>query len=117
MARPFSYPKRKLRKMVNNGDYKEALEFGNNIESEFSDDPDFLFIMGSIYYMLENADNSIHYFDRVLQINDSDTETLHLKANVHLAIGEKADARKCCDRILDIDPDHDGARSIIRNLD
>ena len=113
----FSYPKRKLRKMVNKGDYKEALEFGNSLEEKFSEDPDFLFIMGSIYYMLENADNAIHYFDRSLQFNDSDTETLFLKANVHYAIKELDDAKECCKRILEIDPEHNGARNLLKNFE
>lgn len=117
MVSLFKYPKRKLRKMIKNGDYKEALEFGNGIEEKFSDDPDFLFIMGSIYYMLESADNAIHYFDRVLQINDSDTETLLLKANIHHAIREHGDARRCCERILEVDPDHNDAKSLLRAMD
>jgi len=113
----FSYPKRKLKKMVKNGDYKEALEFGNSLEEKFSQDPDFLFIMGSIYYMIENADNAIHYFDRVLQINDSDTESLLLKANVHFALEENNEVRQCCNRILEIDSEHNEAKRLLKSLD
>ena len=113
----FSYPKRKLRKMVNKGDYKEALEFGNTLEEKFSNDPDFLFIMGSIYYMLENADNAIHQFDRALQFYDGDTETLFLKANVHYAINEYDDARECCEKILEIDPEHNDARNLLKSME
>ena len=110
------YPKRKLRRLARNGDYREALEFGNGIEEKFADDPDFLFIMGGIYYMLENGNNAIHYFERVLQINDSDTETLFLKAHAHIGLQEGDDARKCCKKILEIDPDHNDARSLLRSL-
>lgn len=117
MVSLFRYPKRKLRKMVQKGDYREALEFGNSIEEKFSQDADFLFIMGSIYYMLENADNAIHYFDRSLQINDSDTETLLLKANVHFALKENDDVRECCNKILEIDPEHNDAKNLLENLD
>ena len=117
MTALFRFPKRKLRKMVNKGDYKEALEFGNSLEEKFSNDPDFLFIMGSIYYMLENADNAIHYFDRSLQFNDSDTETLFLKANVHYAINEYEDARECCNKILEIDSEHNDARNLLESMD
>lgn len=112
----FNYPKRKLRKMVKNGDFKEAIEFGNSLEEKLGRDPDFLFIMGSIYYTIENADNAIHYFDRVLQIHDFDTEALYLKANVHFAIKEHKDAKECCTRILDIDPDHNGAKELLRAI-
>lgn len=117
MVSLFRYPKRKLRKMVQKGDFREALEFGNSIEEKFSQDADFLFIMGSIYYMLENADNAIHYFDRSLQINDSDTETLLLKANVHFALKENDDVRECCNKILEIDPEHNDAKNLLENLD
>ena len=48
----FSYPKRKLRKLINEGEYEQAIELGNDLEEKFSDDPDFLFIMGSMYYIL-----------------------------------------------------------------
>ena len=113
----FSYPKRKLRKMVKNGEYREALEFGESIEERFSADPDFLFIMGSIYYILENGDNALHYFERALAINDSDTETLALKASLHYARGEAAEARTCCERIQGIDPDHMASRDMLRDLD
>ena len=37
----FSYPKRKLRKLINQGEYEMAIEFGNELESKFSHDPDF----------------------------------------------------------------------------
>ncbi len=112
----FRYPKRKLRKLANNGEYRKALEFGDSIEQDYSRDPDFLFIMGSIYYMIENADSAIHYFDRVLQINDSDIDALWLKANAHLSLGETGDVCRCCDRILEVDPDHNGAKEILEDL-
>lgn len=113
----FRYPKRKLRKMVKNGDYREALEFGEGIEEEFSADPDFLFIMGSIYYILENGDNALHYFERALAINASDTETLALKASLHYSRGEAPEARACCERVLEVDPDHMASRDMLRDLD
>ena len=48
----FSYPKRKLRKLINEGEYEQAIKFGNELEQKFSNDPDFLFIMGSMYLSL-----------------------------------------------------------------
>ena len=113
----FRYPKRKLRKMVKNGDYREALEFGEGIEEAFSADPDFLFIMGSIYYILENGDNALHYFERALAINGSDIETLALKASLHYSRGEAPEARACCERALEVDPDHMASRDMLRDLD
>ena len=103
--------------MVKNGDYREALEFGESIEDEFASDPDYLFIMGGIYYMLENGDNALHYFERALAINSSDIETLALKASLHYSRGEAPEARACCERALDVDPDHMASRDMLRDLD
>ena len=55
----FSYPKRRLKKLLRDGEYKEALEFGYSIEEKYSNDPDFFFIMGSIYYILDDAKNAL----------------------------------------------------------
>lgn len=111
----FNYPKRRLKKLVKEGEYKEALEFGKSIEEKFSDDPDFFFIMGSIYYILEDAQNSIHYFDKALAISEYDTEALLLKANVHLYLKENKAVKDCCNKILQVDPDNKGAKEILNN--
>jgi len=42
----FSHPKRRLKKLLRDGEYKEALEFGYSIEEKYSDDPDFFFHYG-----------------------------------------------------------------------
>jgi len=113
----FSYPKRKLKKFVKEGEYKEALEFGKSIEGKYSDDPDFLFIMGSIYYLLDDAQNSISYFDRVLKINENDVEALLLKANVHLFLKENDVALDCCEKILHVEPKNPQAQQILDKLE
>ena len=46
MSGLFNYPKRKLRKLITQGEYEKAEEYGNELEVKFSKDPDFLFIMG-----------------------------------------------------------------------
>ena len=48
----FSYPKRKLRKLISQGEYEQAIEFGNELEAKTPKDPDLLFIMGSMFYIL-----------------------------------------------------------------
>ena len=112
----FSYPKRRLKKLVHEGDYKEALELGKSLEKKYSHDPDFLFIMGSIYYMLGDAKNSLHYFDRILEITAYDTEALLLKSNVHIYLKEQKAALECCKKILEVDPENKEAREILDKL-
>ena len=75
----FSKPKRTLRKMVKNGDYKEALEYGRSIAKQYEKDHDYLFIMGGIHYILDDAENVFYYMDRVLGINPYDTDALEPK--------------------------------------
>ena len=53
----FNTPKRKLKKLIQNGDYKEAIELGDEIEEKYANDPDYLFIMGGLFYILEDAKN------------------------------------------------------------
>ena len=47
----FKQPKRHLKKLIRDGEYTDAIVFGKNLEPEYSDDSDFMFIMGSIYLL------------------------------------------------------------------
>lgn len=116
MVRLFYYPKRKLRKLVKEGEYKEAVEYGKQLEKENPDDPDLLFIMGSIFYILKDAKPALNYFDRVLDIYKFDLETLLLKANVHIFLKEYNTAINCCKKILDVDPENMEANQILEQL-
>ncbi len=116
MVSLFRYPKRRLRKLVQQGEYKEAIEFGKSLEEKFSNDPDFFFIMGSLYYILDDAKNTLYYFDKSLEINENDIETLLLKANVHLYLKELNPVIDCCEKVLEIDPKNSRAQEILDNL-
>ena len=65
----FSYPKRKLRKLISQGEYEQAIEFGNELEAKTPKDPDLLFIMGSMFYILNDEKKTLHYIDRVLAVS------------------------------------------------
>ena len=112
----FSYPKRKLKKLVKEGEYKEAVEFGKSLEQKNPDDPDLLFIMGSIFYILKDAKTSLHYFDRVIEINGYDQEALLLKANVHVFLKEFDVATECCNKVLEVDSENMEAKSILERI-
>lgn len=102
---------------MNKGEYKEALEFGESIEEKFSNDSDYYFIMGSIYYIVEDANNALAYFDKALSLNENDPDTLLLKANVHAFLKETEKVKDCCYKILEIDPDYTDAKNILKNLE
>ena len=113
----FSYPKRKLRKLINEGEYEQAIKFGNELELKFPDDPDFLFIMGSMYYILNDEKKTLHYIDRVLEINEYDVESLSLKLRVHEYLNQNDLVIICCKKILKVDPDNFEVRDILDELE
>lgn len=113
----FRYPKRHLRKLVQKGEYVDALDFGKSIESKFSEDPDYLFIMGSIYYIVDEAKKAIPYFDKAVSLKGDDIEILMLKTNAHLALKEKEESIHCCKHILKIDPNHSEAADLLAQLE
>lgn len=108
----FRYPKRKLRKLISRGEYEQAVELGDSLEPELGRDPDFLFIMGSLFYIVEDYRRSVSYLERSLKALPGDTEALQLKTNAHLRLGERAEARECCDLILEADPENQEAARI-----
>ena len=117
MSGLFSYPKRKLRKLISQGEYEKAIEFGNELEVKFSKDPDFLFIMGSMFYILNDEKKTLHYIDRVLEINPYDVESLSLKLRVHQFLKENDIVIDCCKKILEVTPDNFEVRDLITELE
>jgi len=113
----FSYPKRKLKKLIKQGEYKEAIDFGNTLEEEYRYDPDFLFIMAGMFYILEDPKKTLHYVDRVLEINEYDTEALGLKIRVHQHFKENSKVIECCKKILEVDSDAYDVRAILNELE
>ena len=115
----FNYPKRKMRKLVDNGDYEGALELGHILEKEkkYQYDEQLLFIIGSVYYILGNADKSLEYLDKSLEISSNDTEALLLKANVHIHLKEKNTALDCCRKILEIDEENWKVKDLLSDLE
>ena len=113
----FSYPKRKLRKLIKESEFEEAIALGNSMEEKYQYDPDFLFIMAGMFYILEDPKKTLHYVDRVLEINEFDTESLALKLRAHQYFKETDKVIDCCKRILKIDSDAYDVRNILNELE
>ena len=113
----FSYPKRKLRKLISQGEYEQAIEFGNELEAKTPKDPDLLFIMGSMFYILNDEKKTLHYIDRVLEINPNDVESLSLKLRVHQFLKNDDVVIDCCRKILEVAPDNFEVRDLISELE
>ena len=113
----FSYPKRKLKKLIREGEYQEAITLGSTMDEEYRYDPDYLFIMAGMFYILDDAKKTLDYVDRVLEINEFDIEALGLKLRIHQHFKENDKVIDCCKRILKIDSDAYEARDILNNLE
>ncbi|MDB9721531.1 tetratricopeptide repeat protein [Nitrosopumilus sp.] len=113
----FKQPKRRLKKLLRDGEYTDAIVFGKNLESEYSDDSDFMFIMGSIYFIVDDAKNALPYFEKSFQLNSEDVEMLTLKTNVHLSLQQKDEAIDCCKRIIKLEPKNSEAESLLEQLE
>ena len=113
----FSYPKRKIRKLIQKGEYADAINLGKNIEDEYSNDHDFMFIMGSAYSLVDEPKKALPYFEKAYQINKKDVETLTLKTNAHLALQQKDKAIQCCKELLEIQPENSEASNLLQELE
>lgn len=117
MVSLFRYPKRRLKKLIREGEYVEAIEFADTLESKFSNDPDFMFIMGGVYVILEDAKKALPYFEKAVQLDNNDVETLKLKTDVHLSLQQKDEAINCCKRILELEPKNYEAQDLLEELE
>lgn len=117
MVNFFKYPKRHLKKLIKDGEYVEAIELGKSLESKFSDDYDFMFIMGSIFFIVDDAKKALPYFEKSFELNNHDVETLTLKTNVHLALQQKDESIICCKQILELEPKNSEAKILLEKLE
>ena len=117
MVALFSHPKRKLRKLIKEGEFEEAIALGNSMEEKYQYDPDFIIIMAGIFYILQDPKKTLQYVDRVLEINEYDTDALGLKLRVHQHLKEKSEVIECCKKILEVDSDAYDVRTILNELE
>ncbi|WP_316505901.1 tetratricopeptide repeat protein [Nitrosopumilus sp.] len=113
----FNYPKRRLKKLIKEGEYDEAIALGESLESDYSDDHDFMFIMGSVYFIVDDPKQALPFFEKAFRLNSKDIETLTLKTNIHLALQQKDQAIECCSLILKLQPNNSEAADLLEELE
>jgi len=113
----FIFPKRRLRKLVEEGDYNEALKLGKILEEKHPKDYDLFFIIASIYYLLGDAKNTMLHLEKVLSIKENDVEALLMKANLHLYLKEQNLVLDCCEKISKIDPHNKELEEILEQIE
>ena len=113
----FKHPKRHIKKLLRDGEYDEAISYGLNLESEYSDDHDFMFILGSAFFIVDDAKRALPYFEKAFELDNNDVETLTLKTNVHLALEQKDEAIDCCRRVVKLEPKNTEAQELLEKLE
>lgn len=111
------YPKRRIRKLLSEGEYGRAIGLGLDLEPKYAGDADYMFIMGSAYMLVDDAARALAYFEKAVGIDGRDVEALKLKTNAHLALGQADEAARCIGTILDIEPENDEALELRERLD
>jgi len=110
-------PRRKLRKLVKEKKYDEALEYGHEIEKSLDHDPDISFIIGTIYFIIGDAQKTISYMNKTLEIGQFDIDALSIKASVFLNQKNKSQVKQCCEKIREIDPKNKALKEIEEELE
>ena len=113
----FKQPKRQIKKLLRDGEYDKAIAFGKNLESKYSEDHDFMFIMGSAFFIVDDAQRALPYFEKAFQLDNEDVETLSLKTNAHLALEQKDKAIACCKYIVKLQPKNTEAQELLEKLE
>ena len=87
------------------------------MEEKYRYDPDFMFIMASILYILQDPKKTLQYIDRVLEINEYDTDALGLQLRIHQHFKENDKVIGCCKKILEVNSDAFDVRDILNELE
>ena len=117
MTALFRFPKRRLRKLVLEGEFREALELGKILEKKYPNDADLFFIIGSIYYLLGDAKKTLDYLDKSITINEKDPEVFVMKARLHIYQKDKKTALECFDKIRNMNPKHEDLQELLDGLE
>ena len=110
-------PRRKLRKLVKEKKYDEALKYGHEVEKSLDHDPDISFIIGTIYFIIGDAQKTISYMNKTLEIGQFDIDALSIKASVFMKQKKKSQVIQCCEKIREVDPKNKALKEIEQELE
>ena len=112
-----SNPRRRLRKLVKQKKYDDALKYGHDIEKTLEHDPDIAFILGTIYFIKGNSQKTLYYMDKTLEIGEYDIDALSIKASVHIHQKNTTKAEQSCEKIREIDSKNKSLQEIEDELE
>ena len=109
-------PRRRLRKLIKQKKYDEALEYGHEIEKNLEHDPDVAFIIGTVYFMKGDVKNTLAYMNKTLEVGEYDIDALSIQASVYLHLKNRDKVKECCEKIQEIDPKNKALKEIEAEL-
>ena len=89
--------------------YKQAIEMLYKALELENDNPEILFQLGELYFLLRNLPRASHYLEKVLQKNENHIETLKLMQKIYVFSDEKELAFKTAEKIFEL-------QQLIKNL-
>ncbi len=110
-------PKDEFRKLVKNKKFDKALEFGIDLLKSRPGDHDLLFMLGAIYNMKDDHQNSLKYLNQMLEIAIFDVEALTLKARSHFELGQTLLAIDACNRVKELEPNNKKILKILEKIE
>ena len=105
-------PRRHLRKLIKQKKFDEALQYGHEIEKNLEHDPDIAFIIGTVYFMNGDIENTLSYMNKTLEIGEYDIDALSIKASVYLHLKNRVKVEECCEKIREIEPKNKALQEI-----
>lgn len=108
--------KSELKKLVKEKKYDKVFKIGEEILKKYPDDMDVLFILGGLFYIRGKFSMAINHFDRLLETSSYDPEALLLKAKSHYSLGQFAESKDSCEKILEIDPKNKEVLKILEKI-
>ncbi|MBC8555966.1 MAG: tetratricopeptide repeat protein [Candidatus Brocadiales bacterium] len=95
--------------------YDSELFFSMALEID-SDHPDTLLNLGKLLFNLERTDEAISLIERFHKIGSSNTEAMFILGMCFLKKNDKENAQTYWEKTLDMDPDHQQARNMLKRL-
>lgn len=94
--------------------YKQAIEMLYKALELENDNPEILFQLGELYFLLRNLPRASHYLEKVLQKNENHIETLKLMQKIYVFSDEKELAFKTAEKIFELQKNPENLVELIK---
>ena len=91
------------KKYIQEKEYNKALSFFLNELKNGNKTANIYYLLGFIYYSLNQIQNSINYYKLALKINPKSIDLILHLANSHTVIGNFLSAKKLCFKAINLD--------------